>query len=248
MKQFVIDSASVCGEKAVIRGKDFHYLVHVRRCRVGSRFSVVDETGRRYEASVTVISPDECVLTLTAAGDVPGGEKPETELVLIQCLPKAKKMDLIVRQAAEAAVSRVIPAESRYCVSRPDPRSAASKAQRWRIIAREAVQQSGSAVGTTVDGVVPLAEAAEKVSDCDCRLFFHHLPLPQRVRLHDAVPGAKRIAFVIGPEGGLDGGETEMLLQKGFRPVYLGRNILRCETAPLYAAAAVSIILEECQK
>ena len=98
MKQFVIDSASVCGEKAVIRGKDFHYLVHVRRCRVGSRFSVVDETGRRYEASVTVISPDECVLTLTAVESVPTEEKPAAELILIQCLPKAKKMDLIVRQ------------------------------------------------------------------------------------------------------------------------------------------------------
>ena len=117
MKQFVIDSASVCGEKAVIRGKDFHYLIRVRRYRIGSRFPAVDETGRRYEASVTVISPDECVLTLTAAGDVPGGEKPETELVLIQCLPKAKKMDLIVRQAVEAAVCRVVPAVSRYCIS-----------------------------------------------------------------------------------------------------------------------------------
>ena len=218
MKQFVIDSASVCGEKAVIRGKDFHYLVHVRRCRVGSRFSVVDETGRRYEASVTVISPDECVLTLTAVESVPTEEKPAAELILIQCLPKAKKMDLIVRQAVEAAVCRVVPAVSRYCISRPDARAAVEKVRRWQLIAREAIQQSGSAVGTTVD------------------------------RLHDAVPGAKRIVFVIGPEGGLDDGETEMLSQKGFRSVYLGRNILRCETAPLYAAAAVNIILEECQK
>lgn len=248
MKQFVIGSASVRGEKAVVRGKDFHYLIRVRRYRIGSRFPAVDETGRRYEAAVTVISPDECVLTLTAVESVPTEEKPAAELILIQCLPKAKKMDLIVRQAVEAAVCRVVPAVSRYCISRPDARAAVEKVRRWQLIAREAIQQSGSAVGTTVDGVVPLAEAAEKVSDCDCRLFFHHLPLPQRVRLHDAVPGAKRIAFVIGPEGGLDGGETEMLLQKGFRPVYLGRNILRCETAPLYAAAAVSIILEECQK
>ena len=231
MKQFVIDSASVCGEKAVIRGKDFHYLVHVRRCRVGSRFSVVDETGRRYEASVTVISPDECVLTLTAVESVPTEEKPAAELILIQW-----------------AVCRVVPAVSRYCISRPDARAAVEKVRRWQLIAREAIQQSGSAVGTTVDGIASLETAADKFSDCDCRLFFHHLPLPNQVRLHDAVPGAKRIVFVIGPEGGLDDGETEMLSQKGFRSVYLGRNILRCETAPLYAAAAVNIILEECQK
>ena len=175
MKQFVIDSASVCGEKAVIRGKDFHYLVHVRRCRVGSRFLVVDETGRRYEASVTVISPDECVLTLTAVESVPTEEKPAAELILIQCLPKAKKMDLIVRQAAEAAVCRVVPAVSRYCISRPDARAAVEKVRRWQRRFSKAAVRSAQPLTALLRWKLrltnfPIATAGFFFTICRCRI------------------------------------------------------------------------------
>lgn len=250
MKQFVIDSDPVRDGKIVVSGRDFHYLIRVRRYRVGSEFPVIDREGRHGVATVTVVADGECVLSLaTAAAETPtGAQPPSTELRLVQCLPKAKKMDTIVRQAAEAGVARVMPAVSRYCVSRPEEEAAASKVQRWRQIAREAVQQSGSATATEVDEARPLAAVVGAAADCDCRLFFHHLPLPERVRLHEAVPGASKIAFLIGPEGGLSEDETDMLLQNGWRPVYLGKNILRCETAPLYAAAAINIILEECRK
>lgn len=250
MKQFVIDSRFVCDGKIAVSGKDFHYLIHVRRYRVGSEFPVTDENGVRCKATVTVVSDRECLLSLSenVSGSAGGTVfLPQTELILIQCLPKAKKMDTIVRQAAEAGVARVMPAVSRYCISRPDEEAFASKVHRWRQIAREAVQQSGSAVATAVDNPLPFS-AAVAAADCDCRLFFHHLPLPERIRLHDAVPGAAKIAFLIGPEGGLSDEETDILLQNGWRPVYLGKNILRCETAPLYAAAAINIILEECRE
>ena len=51
---------------------------------------------------------------------------------------------------------------------------------------------------------------------------------------------AKSIAFVIGPEGGIDDSERELLIKKGFVPVSLGDNILRTETAGL---AVMSIIM-----
>lgn len=250
MKQFVIDSRPVRDGKIVVKGKDFHYLIHVRRYRVGSEFPVMDRDGRHGTATVTVVADGECVLSLAAdAAETPGGvQPPSTELRLVQCLPKSKKMDAIVRQAAEAGVARVMPAVSRYCVSRPEEEAAASKVQRWRQIAREAVQQSGSATATEVDGARSLAAVIAASADCDCRLFFHHLPMPERVRLHDVVPEASKIAFIIGPEGGLADEETDLLLKSGWQPVYLGKNILRCETAPLYAAAAINIILEECRK
>jgi 16S rRNA (uracil1498-N3)-methyltransferase len=43
-----------------------------------------------------------------------------------------------------------------------------------------------------------------------------------------------RSLVVIGPEGGLDDGEAQALMQGGFTPVTLGRSILRWETAATY--------------
>lgn len=245
MKQFVIQSESVVNQKVVLRGKDFHYLIRVRRLKVGSSLSVLDEKGVHYQATVTVVAEGECSLNLVALDE---GEKEQSgcSLVLLQCLPKAKKMDVIVRQAAEAGVAKVVPVLSRYCVSRPQEEASASKVNRWRTIAREAVQQSGSDINTQVAQAIDFSVVVEQTQDCDCKLFFHHLELPNGTTLHKAVQGAKKIAFIIGPEGGLAEEETEILSQNGFRSVYLGKNILRCETAPLYAAAAINIILKEC--
>ena len=55
----------------------------------------------------------------------------------------------------------------------------------------------------------------------------------------------QKIFIFIGPEGGLSDKDIEILRAKGFRSIYLGSNILRAETAAIYAAAAVKTIIRE---
>jgi 16S rRNA (uracil1498-N3)-methyltransferase len=76
-------------------------------------------------------------------------------------------------------------------------------------------------------------------------IFFHQNPLAIS-SLHgylSSIPD--EIALVIGPEGGFSDEETGFLMQSGFVPAYLGHRVLRTETAPVFAAAAVRIILLE---
>ena len=47
------------------------------------------------------------------------------------------------------------------------------------------------------------------------------------------------VSLMIGPEGGFAPEEVEMAAQAGLRSVSLGTRILRCETAPIAALAAV---------
>ena len=57
--------------------------------------------------------------------------------------------------------------------------------------------------------------------------------------LRTLVKGQKRIALITGAEGGFAPEEAEKLTAAGAVPVSLGPRILRCETAPLAALAAV---------
>ena len=50
--------------------------------------------------------------------------------------------------------------------------------------------------------------------------------------------------FAIGSEGGISPAEYELLLERGFKAVHFNTNILRCETAALYAAAAIQSALD----
>ena len=61
------------------------------------------------------------------------------------------------------------------------------------------------------------------------------------MRFGEAVPaGVKRIGLFIGSEGGISEQEAADAVQAGIRRVWLGRRILRCETAP---TAAISILM-----
>ncbi|MDN6597375.1 MAG: RsmE family RNA methyltransferase, partial [Lentilactobacillus parabuchneri] len=56
-------------------------------------------------------------------------------------------------------------------------------------------------------------------------------------------PGQSIVA-VFGPEGGIDEGEVNLLVNNGYRLAGLGPRIMRTETAPLYFLSAVSVLTE----
>jgi 16S rRNA (uracil1498-N3)-methyltransferase len=79
-------------------------------------------------------------------------------------------------------------------------------------------------------------------------LFLHPHPgkgLEQK-SLHsylDSVP--KIVAFTVGPEGGFSDKEVSLFVENGFKPFTIGETVLRTETAALYCAAAIKILLLE---
>ena len=54
-------------------------------------------------------------------------------------------------------------------------------------------------------------------------------------------------ALLIGPEGGLSEGEIDLALNQGFKLLQLGPRVLRTETAPVAALAALATAWGEIQ-
>jgi 16S rRNA (uracil1498-N3)-methyltransferase len=53
------------------------------------------------------------------------------------------------------------------------------------------------------------------------------------------------VAIAVGPEGGFSPEVAARFGEEGFKPVSMGNTVLRAETAAVYAAAAIRIILLE---
>jgi 16S rRNA (uracil1498-N3)-methyltransferase len=62
------------------------------------------------------------------------------------------------------------------------------------------------------------------------------------------VNGVGLAALAIGPEGGMSARELDLLASAGFSCVHFRTNILRAETAAIYALAAVQSALTESEK
>jgi 16S rRNA (uracil1498-N3)-methyltransferase len=188
------------------------------------------------------IGPSSCTAEAAEAPRPAAPAAAVPALVLMQCLPKGRKMDLIIRQAVEAGVERIVPLVSDHTVAQPG--EAGARLERWRRIAREAREQSGAARPASIEPPVRLDDAAQRHHG-GTAVFFHEEPAGGSP-LHEILAGAEEpLAVLIGPEGGLSPREAALLGASGFRRAWLGDGVLRTETAALYALAAVRTIVRE---
>lgn len=256
MRQFVLPPEWAGGSSCVLSGESARYLLSVLRMGPGDRFPGLDGRGRRYELEVRAVGSGRVELAVlpdtSAAAVVPSGRgngEPLPRIVLVQALPKGRKMDLVVRQATEAGVSRILPVESSRSVARiSDEGGAAAKRGRWERIVREALQQSGSSTLTSVDAPIPLKMLGEALAPCaGSRLgvYFHEAPLDEGTLHRYLSRRIDEIVACVGPEGGFSDEETAFLDHLGFKPAHLGSTVLRTETAALFAVAAIKVILLE---
>ena len=177
------------------------------------------------------------------------GRRAVPRIILVQSMAKGPAMDLVVRQAAEAGVARIIPLEARRSVARAEEGRGAARRGRWERILREGLQQSGSPVATAIEEPAGLRDLLARLGPEPeggrLALVLHEAPLAQK-GLHEYLGNAPaEIVLCVGPEGGFAPEEVDFLLGAGFRPLLLPGAILRTETAALFAVAAVEIILSE---
>ena len=248
MKQFILPASFDGSSSVLLDEKDTHYLKNVLRVKVGAELKCTAPDGSVWRGIVSRFDDAGCTLELFPAGtdaekDACGGSQ-STRIILYQSLIKGKNMDLIIRQAVEAGVAAVVPVETEYSQIRlKDFKN--EKPDRWQRIIKEAMQQSGTSIHTTVETMIKV-EDIPPVSPDETGLFFHQCPMEKK-SIHQHLDGHfKKVFLFVGPEGGLSKKDIEILEKKGFKPVYLGENILRAETAALYATAIVkNLILEK---
>jgi 16S rRNA (uracil1498-N3)-methyltransferase len=272
VKRFILNALPDHEGLVRLTGKDYHYLVRVRRLGAGAVFRALLPAGPAFpegqEVRVRIRSVEgnvltgECLAADTPCPDDCGSVRPISSsgmppILLFQALPKGTKMDLIVRQAAEGGVAEVVPFISAHSVPRSkfkatDSGSVVSdRGERWARIVKEARQQSGSAEATVVRELCTLEELLlywEKLRagrPNSLGLLFHQDPLEQGP-LHGYLnSNPELVALAVGPEGGFSPEEVRRFVGAGFKPMVMGNTVLRTETAALYGAAAVRIILLE---
>ncbi|QQO09674.1 RsmE family RNA methyltransferase [Breznakiella homolactica] len=256
MKQFLLKTAPDDSGTVSVTGDDFHYLVRVRRLKPGDVFSAVTPSGEKVNLRVGSVSSrrltGSCTASTGNSAELPEQTAvtcPEPRILLFQAIPKGSKMDLIVRQAAEGAVSEVVPFYSAHSIPRDTGREA--KTERWRKIIREARQQSGSLVETTVrppdsiGGILSYWETIKSRNSSALGLLLHQDPLEQGSFHGYLGSNPELVALAVGPEGGFSAAETALFADAGFKPLVIGSTVLRTETAALCGVAAVRIILLE---
>lgn len=215
-----------------LTGPAFHHLAIVLRVKEGDALEVFDGHGQAFDARVVAVKEGALTLQLGDARAMPAPRR----VTVVQGLPKADKLELVLQKGTELGASAFLPAAARRSIVKLEGKEE-KKLERWRRIVEEAARQCGRADvpevlqpcsldALSLPGTAVLVlDEAEKA-----------LPLSRAL---EALSADQPLALVIGPEGGLDRDEVTALVARGAQAVTLGKNVLRTETAALAALAVI---------
>jgi 16S rRNA (uracil1498-N3)-methyltransferase len=237
MRRFFINSQAVEAEQVTITGSDVRHIRDVLRLGAGDAVTVIDESAAEYDVEIVETSGGRITGRIIATRRPTA---PAVELALFQGLPKGPKFDEVVEKATELGADRIAPVIMERTVARPH--DAAKRLERWRRIAEAAAKQSRRPTVPRVDEPLSGPELLAAVEGYDLTvLFWEGATEPVDMALEGFA--GRRVAVVIGPEGGLAAAEVQALVAAGAKTAWLGPRILRTETAPIAALAVINHVL-----
>ena len=244
-RYFINQVVQSVGEKISVLKDQEHHMVKVMRMNIEESCEVVDEKEQLYIAKITQLSPFELTIEEHKEQNV---ELP-IDVTIFVGLSKGDKLETIVQKATELGVHTIVPVEMKRNMVKWTKDKSQKKIERLQKIAQEAAEQSHRLHVPKVLDLMTLKESVvlakqstkalvafeEVAKEGEAAVFLQTLTLLQK---------GDSIAFYFGPEGGFDLQEIEYLNSQEVHSCALGPRILRAETAPMYALAAVSYHFE----
>ena len=228
MRIFLLDRSWTGGDTYQLKAREVRYLINVLRLKPGDRITARD-TANRYYLRIVGMHPDwESCLIMSRGARLTLGY--ETDLAV----------EDVARMACEEGVDELVFVSSAYTQEKT---LSSHSIERIQAIIREASQQSGSETGTDIRILTfqeALDEAAGRI------LILHQSRLEETVLLRQALEGldvTSRISLFVGSEGGFSDEECRNAQAKGAVACLMPTNILRAETAGIFALGAIENIL-----
>ena len=246
MQRYFIKSDQLVKDQVTIVGDDVHHIRDVMRASVGDHIILCACDKKSYLVEITYLNKMEVKVKVVETREE-NVELP-ISVTIAQGITKGDKFDLVLQKATECGASGFVPVVMKRSVAKIDVQKADKKILRWEKIVMEAARQSHRQVVPSVYMPVDMEGLVLMAAEYDVCLFaYEGYCEDSQHGLADAISKLEsglRLLILIGPEGGIDGLEFDLLVHAGFKEVGLGPRILRTETAPIYVMAALSYALE----
>ncbi len=230
IRRFFASPGDIAGDKIFVSGEEFSHM-KVLRQKVGYKVVVCTGDGKDYEGTIIELKTDCAVVKVD---DVKDNENdPTVEVTLFQALPKGDKMSLIVQKCTELGAVRIVPFLSEFTEEEKFNR------ERMQRVAKEACKQCGRSLVCEVGELCRFSDMLDGLKDYDLVIMPYENAPSGRIGDVKGLRTAKKIAVIIGSEGGFSDREVSLAKERGAVIVSLGKRILRCETAGFVAIALI---------
>jgi 16S rRNA (uracil1498-N3)-methyltransferase len=238
MRRFFVEQIPIPlqDQSLVIKGAEAGHINRVLRMGPGVRVLLMDAEGFRCEAVIESADRHEVHLRIERTLAPP--QPSPIEITLCQALLKSQSMDFVIQKTSELGVHHVQPFYSERTVVKIQRERVHARLKRWQGIAVSAAKQADRLRPAEVHEPRSFAEVVNLAQTTGVlKIILHEKEGRDLKSLLRSTPEANRITGMVGPEGGFPPDEVKAAREAGFLPIYLGRRILRAETAALTLVA-----------
>lgn len=246
MPKFFVTSNEIENDKIKIKGTDVNHIKNVLRAKIEDKIDICNtDEMKDYECKIEELTND--YITCKIISEKQNVSESKVEITIFQGLPKVDKMELIIQKSVELGVNKIIPVDMKRCVVKLKDKDKIKKVERWQKISEVASKQCGRGIIPKIGQVIKVKEITNMIEEYDAVLVAYEKEENNYLKieidkLKNLEKDKKKIAIVIGPEGGLEEEEVKQLQENGAKIITLGKRILRTETVALNM---ISILMYE---
>lgn len=243
--RFFVAPTAISGEQVCLTDTALiHQIGRVLRLRAGQRILLLDGLGTVYEVVLEEI--ERTHVSGHVERQKPATGEPPLHLTLCVALLRPERFAWVLQKGTELGVTTFVPVQ--FARSLPADHTSERKQERWHRIVREAAEQCCRGRIPDITPPHTVAEACTRIAHADLALLLseaeNRRDTPHTLRAalrqwHATSTQQHHIALLSGPEGGMTTEELTITKEHGIISVSLGPRILRAETAPLAAIAAL---------
>lgn len=254
MPKFFVKQEQINGDIIIIQGQDVNHIKKVLRAKIGDELQICNsQNGENFLCDIKEIENEKILCKIKQEIE----EKVESniEVTIFQGLPKADKMEYIIQKSVELGVYDITPVEMKRCVVKLDEKDKNKKQLRWQKISEVAAKQCGRDIIPQINKIINMKNICELIKKYDIVLVAYENEKEKTLKEQLKLIKEKmqkmekdeliKIGIVIGPEGGLEEQDVEILKENGAKIITLGKRILRTETVALNV---LSVIMYELEK
>ncbi len=249
MPKFFVRDEQVENNTIKVEGPDVNHIRNVLRKKVGDEIIICNsDKQKNYLCDIEKVEKEtiECKIVRELEDF-----KSNVKVTIMQGIPKKDKMELVIQKSVELGCFDIQPVEMERCVVKLQENDKKKKQERWQKIAEVAAKQCGRDFIPNINNIISIKNICNLLPEYDIVLLAYEKE--EKTTLKEALKKIKekygekevKIAVIIGPEGGIDLKEVEMIKENdNVITVTLGKRILRTETVALNVLSIIMYELE----
>lgn len=228
--RFYSDAEIHIGMSLDLSDSESHHLIHVMRAKAGDEVVLFNDTSFEFPATIT--GKTKKIVTVEILDQNEVNRELDFKMVIAAPLPKSDRQKFLIEKLTEVGTTEYIPVHTQRTSVQPNPKVL----EKLRRLVVEASKQCGRNRLMKISNSEMFSELCQGEAASNRFQDFEKLiAIPTSDECTTIRADTNKITL-IGPEGGFTSDELDLAANSNWKPVNLGKSVLRMETAALAAA------------